>query len=107
MSQQTTEMLTIQLRVLDRKYRRACRQAVILNNKFTEIQARYNRARKEDRKSFRHTLCLQLVTTKGVRNMYYEYARRRAKELEAIHDQLLSVGVLSDSEEETDWDVDS
>ena len=76
------------------------------NNKITDLQARYNRARKVDRKSFCHTLCLQLVTTKGVRNMYYEYAYLRAEELEAIQEQLLSVGVLSDSEEEIDWDAD-
>ena len=38
--------------------------------------------------------------------MYYEYAYQRADELDATQDQLVSVGVLSDSEEEIDWDVD-
>ena len=106
MSEQTTEMLTTQLRVLNRKFRRACRQVVTLNNKITDLQARYNWALKVDRKSFRYTLRLQLATTEGIRDMYYEYACQRADELEAIKDQLVSVGILSDSEEEIDWDVD-
>ena len=74
MSEQTTEMLTTQLRVLDRKFRRACRQGIILNNKITDLQARYDRALEVDSKSFLATLRLQLNTIKGVRDMYSEYA---------------------------------
>ena len=106
MSNQTTEILTNQLQGLDRKFRRACRQVVTLNNKITDLQARYNRAYSVDRKSFRYTLRLQLATTEGMRNMYYEYACRRADELEAIQDQLVDAGVLSESEEDIDWDMD-
>ena len=106
MSDQYTQILVDELEDLDRKFRLACRQVVILNNRIADLQARYDRALRVDRKSFRYTLRLQLATTEGTRNMFYEYARRKAEELEAIQDYLVSVGVLSDTEEDIDWEAD-
>lgn len=102
----TTENLGIQMRQLDRKFRRACRQIVILNNKIEGLQSRYDRAYKVNRRSFRYGLRLQLATTEGMRNMYYEYACRRADELETIQDKLVQAGILSETEEDIDWDED-
>ena len=106
MSEQTTEMLTTQLRVLERKFRRACRQGIILNNKITDLKVRYYRALEVNSKSFLATLRLQLNTIEHVRDMYNNYAYQKFDELEAIQDQLVSLGVLSDSEEVIDWDED-
>ena len=106
MSQQTIEMLTTQLHVLERKFHRACRQVLILNNKIIELLERYNRAQEVDRESFRYSLDLQLTTTVAVKDMYHEYACRRSDEMDAIQDYLVIVGVLPDYEEEMDWDVD-
>ena len=105
-SDKDTQTLMTELRTLDKKFRRSCRQIVLLNNRISDLQARYKRAYRDDRKSFRYTLRLQLATTEGTRNMYYEYACRKADELEAIQDQLVEAGVLSDSEEDIDWDED-
>ena len=91
MSEQTIEMLTTQLRVLDRKLRRVCRQVVIFNNKIIDLLARYNQALKVDQRPFRHAIRLQLATIESLRNMCYEYACRSAVELEAIQDKLASV----------------
>ena len=106
MSDQTTENLVNQIDALDRKFHRAYRQALSLNNKIADLQARYDRALEVDRKSFRHTLRIQLAITEGMRNMYYEYVCRTGDEMVALHQQLLSEAVLSDSEEDVDMDVD-
>ena len=105
-SQKDTQTLVNELRTLDKKFRRSCRQVVLLNQRITDLQARYKRAYRDDRKSFRYTLRLSLATTEGIRNMYYEYASRKADELEAVQDQLVEAGVLSDSEEDIDWEAD-
>ena len=106
MSQQTRQNLVNQINVLDRKFRRACRQVVILDNKIDDLQARYDRAVEVDRKSYRYTLRLQLAITEDVRNMYYEYGCLRGEEMHAIKRQLVSLVVLPDSEEDGDVDVD-
>ena len=103
MSEQTIEMLTTQLRVIECKFCRACRQVVLLNNKITDLQARYDRALEVGRKSFSYTLHLNLKTIENVRDMYSEYASQKADEREAIKEQLVSLGVLSETEEDFDW----
>jgi len=40
-----------------------------------------------------------------MRNMYYEYACRRADELEQMQEVLIEKGLVSDSESEPDSDV--
>ena len=100
----STEYLISEMRILDKKFRRACRQIVLLNNKLEGLQVRYDRAYKVNRRSFRYSIRLQLATLEGMRNMFYEYACRRADELEALQDQLVDAGVMSDTEEDIDWD---
>lgn len=95
------------MRQLDRKFRRACRQIVILNNKITGLQVRYDRAKAVNNRTFRYNLRLELATTEGMRNMFYEYACRRADELETIQDSLVEAGILSETEEEIDWNEES
>ena len=105
MSRDTAQLLQ-ELHESDRKFRRAGRQIIILSNKIKDLNARYQRAQKEDRKTFRYTLRLQLATIEGMRNMFYEYLARKAEELDAIQDQLVEAGAMSDTEEDVDWDVD-
>ena len=104
MSEQTIEMLTTQLRVLESKYRRAYRQAIIFDNKIADLKVRYYRALEVGRRSFLYTLRIQLGTLAAVRNMYSEYVSRTVDEAEAIQDQLVSLGVMSESEVDFDWD---
>jgi len=81
----------------DRKFRRACQQIRLLNHRIEDAQTRYDRAYKNNRRSFRYTCRLQLATLEGMRNMFYEYACNRADELEALQEDLISAGLISDS----------
>ena len=105
MSQLTREILANQERDVECKFDRASRQVYILNNKIMELEIRYDRALKEGRKSFSDTLSLHLATTDCVRDMYFKYALQKADELEMIQNQLY--GELSDSEEDSEEDIDS
>lgn len=91
------------MRVLDRKFRHSCRQIMLLNHRIKDEKMRYSRAYKGNQRSWRYTLRLQLATLEGMKNVYYEYAYRRADELEALQDQLVAEGLMSDSEEDLDW----
>ena len=97
-----TDQLTTQIRMLDMKFRRACDQILLLNNQIDDLQTRYNRAMKANRRSFRYSLRLQLATLEGVRNMFYEYASRRADELEGLQTQLIEAG--GDPDDSVEWE---
>lgn len=91
------------MRVLDKKFRRACKQIMLLNQCIEDKQTRYNRAHRNNQRSWRYTLRLQLATLEGMRNMFYEYAHKRADELEALQDAMVEAGMLSETEEDLEW----
>ena len=109
--QRIAEALIINIRNVDRKFRKSCDQILLLNNRIDDMQGRYNRAMKANCRSARYSLRLQLATLEGVRNMFYEYASRCADELETLQGQLIDMNPEQDSEEEndeeeTDYDVE-
>ena len=95
------QMLT-SFRDLDKKFKKACHHIRMLNRHIEGVQVRYDRAFSSGRRSFRYTHRLKLATYEGMRNMYYEYACRRADELEKMQDALIHRGLISDSDSETD-----
>ena len=93
---QSPDDLLTSFRQLDRKFRRACHHIRVLNRKIECVQVRYDRAFEAQRRSFRYTHRLKLATFEGVRNMYYEYACRRADQLERMQAILIAQGLISD-----------
>jgi hypothetical protein len=91
---------------LDQKFRKACHHIRMFNRRIEDIQVRYDRAFSSGRRSFRYTHRLKLATYEGMRNMYYEYACRRADELEKMQDNLIHRGLLSGSDSDTDADME-
>ncbi|ELT88147.1 hypothetical protein CAPTEDRAFT_195377 [Capitella teleta] len=100
MDSTNTDELIAQMQELDKKFRKACQQIVLLNIQIEGLQVRYDRAYKANQRTFRYSLRLRLATLEGVRNMFYEYAYRRADELEALQDQLVELGVIPDSDDD-------
>jgi hypothetical protein len=45
-----------------------------LNYSLDALQQRYNKAKKDNHKSFRYSLRLRIAVVDGMRNMYYDYA---------------------------------
>ena len=87
---------------MQRKFRKACSQVILLNNKIQDAQIRYNRAVTNGQKSFRFIGRLNLATLEGIRNMIYEYAARRADELDAMQDRLVALGLMEEEFEPMD-----
>ena len=99
------DQILASFRTLDKKFRRSCHHIRMLNRQIEDIQIRYDRAFSSGRRSFRYTHRLKLATCEGMRNMYYEYACRRADELEKMQDCLIQRGMISESDEESDADM--
>ena len=104
--QEQSETMMTSFRQLDRKFRRSCHHIRMLNRRIQEVQIRYDRAFSTGRRSFRYSHRLKLATYEGMRNMYYEYACRRADELEKMQDALIERGLVSDSNGDSDSESD-
>lgn len=63
------------------RFKRACEQVVLLNDKLDGLQRRYDKAVQENHRSFRYNLRLKMASVEGVRNAYYEYACEKAEEI--------------------------
>ena len=87
---------------LQRKFRKACSQVILLNNRIQDAQIRYDRAVKANRKSYRYVGRLNLATLEGVRNMIYEYAARSADELDTMQDRFVELGIMDEAMEGTE-----
>ena len=84
----TTKDMIYRIRDLNRKFRNACSQLILINNQIDETETRYNCSQAENRRSYRYILRLKLCTLEGVRNMFYEYAYAKADELEKMQLEL-------------------
>ena len=87
---------------MNKKFRLACKQVVLMNNEIEYIQNRYDRAVDSGNRSFRYFLRLKIATLEGIRNLFYDYASQNAEKLDALHLKLLREGVI---EEELDLDA--
>lgn len=94
------------MRFLNKKFKNACNQVILLNNQIEYVQVRYDRAVKSNKRSYRYFERLRLATLEGVRNMIYEYACRRADELDEMQEQLVQEGIIDSDYDMEDNDSD-
>lgn len=73
--------LYTELHETETRFRRACEQVVLLNDKLEGLQRRYDKARLENHRTFRYNLRLKMASVEGVRNAYYEYACEKAEKI--------------------------
>jgi uncharacterized glyoxalase superfamily protein PhnB len=84
--------------------KRACEQIVQLHYSLDALQQRYNKAKKDNHKSFRYSLRLRIAVVDGMRNMYYDYAHKKAEVVAELRQELFGevVDIVSD---ETDVEM--
>ncbi len=80
------------------RFKKACEQVVLLNDKLEGLQRRYDKARQENHRSFRYNLRLKMASVEGVRNAYYEYACEKAEKIAELR-YYVSANSNTDSEE--------
>ena len=85
---------------VENKFEKACTQLRTLNAKIADIQLRYDRAASINRRSFRYSLRIQLVELEGVRNMFWQFARKKAEDLDNMKQIILASLSQIDAEEE-------
>ena len=88
MSEYPAYDLIRKIREVDEKFRKARIQIILLNNKIEALIVRYNRCTRQKRRSCRYAIRMQVATVEGVRNMYYEYARRQCQNMDALQRKL-------------------
>ena len=91
----------------ERRFRRACDQIVLLNQKLGEVQKRYKNARSTNNRSFRYNLRLKLAVVEGVRNMYYDYAYAKADQVADLRTELFNESVEIVSGSDSDYMSDT
>ena len=87
------------------RFRRACEQVVLLNNKLQDLQVRYARAKRDERGAFRYNIRLRMSGVEGVRNAYYEYARQKADKVLYLRHQIRST-LSTDCEDDSSQSED-
>ena len=88
---QTSYDLILKIRHVDRKFRRARAQIIILNNRIHALLIRYNRSCRDKRKSFNNACRLQIAAVEGVLNMYYEYAKEQCEVMQELQTVLKDI----------------
>ena len=87
----------------ERRFRRACDQIVLLNQKLGEVQKRYKKARSTHNRSFRYNLRLKLAVIEGARNMFYDYAYTKADQVADLRRELFNESVEIVSASDSDY----
>lgn len=67
------------------RFRKACEQIVQINHQVKHTQYRYYAA---NLTTFRYSLLLRLAAVDGMREMYWEYAHKKAAEIKDLKDEL-------------------
>lgn len=90
----------------ERRFKRACEQIVQLNYSLDALQQRYSKAKKDNHKSFRYSLRLRIAVVDGMRNMYYDYAHKKAETIAELRQELFGevVDIITD-ESTTDMEM--
>ena len=107
----STEFLQTQILHLDSIFQKSCNQVLLLNNFLRQLQIRYDRASRDNLRTYRYALRLRLCTVEGLRNTLYEYATQQASKVQKMEDDMRKMGqepmVLYDLVAEESDDVDS
>jgi mitochondrial fission protein ELM1 len=84
------------------RFRKACDQIVMLNQRLGEVQKRYKLAKKSNNRAFRYNLRLKLAVIEGSRNMFYDYAYAKADQVAELRREMFdeSVEIVSGSDSE-------
>lgn len=92
----STYEMVMTYRAEQKKFKKACRNVILLNNRIEDMKARYKRAVRDDRFSYRYTTRVHMAGVEGVRNAIYEYAASKADLLDNIRRELKQQGLYED-----------
>ena len=92
---------------LDNKFQRASQQATLLHSHIDELRIRYQLAADMNDRPFRYNIRMRIMTLEGMRNMFREYALRKAKQMQHLHETLTGAILNEDFEMQPDEEMAS
>ena len=81
------------LKEMERRFLLCCQQINLVDQKLDALQVRYIRANRDEHRSVRYSLRLQIATVEGVRNIFYQYAKVKGAEIARIRRGLFNEDV--------------
>ena len=87
-----TDHLQMQVLQMDSKFQKTCGQVLVFNNFLRQLQIRYDRAARDNLRTYRYALRLRLCTVEGLRNTLDEYATMKADEIEQLEEEMRKLG---------------
>lgn len=95
-----------QLACVERRFLLCCQQITLVDQRLDALQIRYIRASKDQNRSLRYSLRLQIATVEGVRNAFYQYAKIKGLEIANMRRELFDEDVdVHDYVEIPDWEL--
>ena len=88
----TADILQVQVLKMDAKFQKACEQVLVLNNMMKELQIRYDRAARDNLRTYRYAFRLRLCTVEGLRNTLYDYVTQKADDIEQMEEEMRNLG---------------
>lgn len=90
---------------IEKRFVLCCQQITLLDEKLDALQIRYMRANQRNDRCSRYSLRLQIATMEGMRNIFYEYAKRKGLEIAETRRELFHEDVeVHDYVEIPDWE---
>jgi hypothetical protein len=95
-----------QLASMEKRFLLCCQQITMVDQRLDALQIRYIRASKDQNRSLRYSLRLQIATVEGVRNIFYQYAKIKGAVIAQIRRELFDEDVdVHDYVEIPDWEL--
>lgn len=92
----------ILLKHAERRYSRARQQILLLGNKLSRLQARYQKAVANGNRAFRYKLRMEISVLEGIVMVYHQYYKQRAQEVAELSrmNAFIYEGDSSDTDDE-------
>ncbi|KAH3752873.1 hypothetical protein DPMN_187499 [Dreissena polymorpha] len=87
----THTYMQVKLTSAERQFRYACRQVMIISSHLEEATLQYHVADRTGNKIFSYNIRLRLSILDGVRNMFYEFAAKKAAEIIELQQSVFDV----------------
>ena len=102
------EQALLKIKAVNRKFRIASSQVMLIDNNIKEIEVRFFRTQNDGRRtsSYRYILRLKLCALENLRNKFYDYAVLQADELERLQLEFMERARLHEWDDQLIQDPD-
>ena len=83
-------------------FRRACEQVIILNRNVEDMTIKFNMADADGNRCMRYNIRMRMSVMEGVRNMFYEFASKKAADIVTLQRTILQVEASRSDDSDSD-----